>query len=907
MEPETARRALPVVLSMRCSSINFLTRGTKSVLEPDLLHAHEQDPVPLCINEKLLQMVGHSWWSLSVLDLDDFSRLERSYLFGQARDLITTNINGDPGVIFSDPTTSLFLPFWAKVFDELNLEPLYIVLIRHPLAVAKSLSAAMAETDSDSSLYLWCKYYLSTGYYLASQQIPFTVFDCDELLTFSPKEIKRLSRRLSRDIDHAESAAFESTSSGKSLNQHLEIHEAISTSREPLRNALEIYQLLRRMSENHPPGISPNDAQSLQQWHNDLVAKQPLFKIYDRLRLQNLHDQRQAEQTRAELAQAKSQIENLQSEPQEPSKNAIKFLVLGKLLKLRSVASFRSTVLGGTSLREVAGKSAEILPDHLVEEARKYFDPKYYLGQYADVLESGMDPFEHFMIHGWREGRNPSPQFQTLFYWNHSPDVKQAQINPLLHWLLHGRSEGRLTSPESIALDSDLFFIQPKALRPDDSQKVRTHDFEHKKEMMAWWNSTARKELMEKAIAIDPEIAFFNLVQATFLPPLFDRDYSRLVEAIGLLPSGKYDCVVLAPCGRMGGADLLTGTLSKALSKYETSIILRTDSPEWDRPSWYGDNVLAINLSDVFKHIQSKERALYTLLSILNPVHIFNVNSRLAFETIRMYGRQLAQSSRIHCYYFCSERDIVGRECGYPVHFFRQILPHLTTSLFDSLYLLNTLKNRYSLSDEESSRLLLFYSPSPKIDLDYLEGSALVDVQLARKNLRSRPRILWAGRFDRQKRFDLLVSIAQAMPWIDFDAWGKAVLDPPPLISQLPHNLTIHPPYESHAELPLGDADAWLYTSEWDGVPNVLIEIGSLGMPVVASGVGGVPELVNGKTGWLVEDYDSNEGYVTAIEKMMASPEMRRERALNLKEHVRSQHSQESYARLVTQILKRQS
>jgi glycosyltransferase involved in cell wall biosynthesis len=876
-------------------------------LEPDLLHAHEQDPGSLSINEKLLQVVGHSWWSLSVLDLDDFSRLETSYLFGQARDLITTKINEDPDVIFADPTTSLLLPFWAKVFDQLNLEPLYIVLIRHPMAVAKSLTAAMAEPDSDSSLYLWCKYYLSTAYYLVSQQIPFTVFDWDELLASSPKEINRLSRRLSRDIDHAESAAFESVSSGKSLNQHLEIHEAISTSREPLRNALEIYQLLRGVSENHPPGISPSGAQSLQQWHNDLVAKQPLFKLYDRLRLQNLHYQRQAEQIRAELGQAKSQIENLQSEPQEPSKNAIKFPVLGKLHKLRSFASFRSILLGGTSLPEVAAKSAEILPDHLLEEARKNFDPKYYLSQYADVLEARMDPFEHFMIHGWREGRNPSPQFQTLFYWNHSPDVKQAHVNPLLHWLLHGKSEGRLTSPESIARDSDLFFIQPKDLRPDDSQKVRTHDSEQKKEMMAWWNSTARKELMEKAIAIDPEIAFFNLVQATFLPPLFDRDYSRLVEAIGLLPQGKYDCVVLAPCGRMGGADLLTGTLSKALSKHETTIILRTDSPEWDRPSWYGDNVPAINLSGVFKHIESKERALYTLLSILNPVHIFNVNSRLAFETIRMYGRQLAQSSRIHCYYFCSERDIEGRECGYPVHFFRQILPHLTTSLFDSLYLLNTLKNRYSLSDEEAKRLLLFYSPSPKIDLDYLEGSVLVDVQLARKNLRSRPRILWAGRFDRQKRFDLLVSIAQAMPWIDFDAWGKAVLDPPPLISKLPHNLTIHPPYESHAELPLGHADAWLYTSEWDGVPNILIEIGSLGMPVVASGVGGVPELVNGKTGWLVEDYDSKEGYVTAIEKMMASPEMRRERALNLREHVWSQHSQESYARLVTQILKRQS
>jgi len=346
--------------------------------------------------------------------------------------------------------------------------------------------------------------------------------------------------------------------------------------------------------------------------------------------------------------------------------------------------------------------------------------------------------------------------------------------------------------------------------------------------------------------------------------------------------------------------------LSKALQKQLPTIILRTDSPGWERPEWYDPNVPTLNLAEVLKNVEHKERALYTLLSILSPAHIFNVNSRLAFETILKFGLQLSQISRIHCYYFCSDLDEQKRETGYPVHFFRQILPHITTSIFDSQYLLNKLQRRYSLSEQETCKLILLYSPCP---LGAMTSSSqyLVDQQIARSNFRSRPKLLWAGRFDRQKRFDLLVAIAQAMPEVDFEAWGKAVLDPPPDLSSLPRNLLIHPPFKAYTELPLIDSDGWLYTSEWDGVPNILIEIGALGVPIVASDVGGVSELIHEETGWLVENCEEVVEYTKTIKKMLALAEIRRVKASALKDYVLSQHSQTMYGELVTQILCRKS
>lgn len=73
------------------------------------------------------------------------------------------------------------------------------------------------------------------------------------------------------------------------------------------------------------------------------------------------------------------------------------------------------------------------------------FDVKYYLAQNADVRAAAIDPLAHYFVDGWREGRDPSPRFDTSRYLDVNGDVKAAAINPLLHWFQYGQSEGRPT------------------------------------------------------------------------------------------------------------------------------------------------------------------------------------------------------------------------------------------------------------------------------------------------------------------------------------------------------------------------------------------------------------------------------------------------------------------------------
>jgi hypothetical protein len=76
------------------------------------------------------------------------------------------------------------------------------------------------------------------------------------------------------------------------------------------------------------------------------------------------------------------------------------------------------------------------------------FDREYYLAAYPDVANAGVDPFEHFITTGWREGRNPNLSFSVSDYLDFYPDVAIAGINPFLHYLVAGKSEGRLPRHE---------------------------------------------------------------------------------------------------------------------------------------------------------------------------------------------------------------------------------------------------------------------------------------------------------------------------------------------------------------------------------------------------------------------------------------------------------------------------
>ena len=75
------------------------------------------------------------------------------------------------------------------------------------------------------------------------------------------------------------------------------------------------------------------------------------------------------------------------------------------------------------------------------------FDRHYYLNAHADVRDSGVHPFLHYLVCGFLEGRCPSADLDNNYYRAQYRDVGCARVNPLLHYALFGKREGRSPLP----------------------------------------------------------------------------------------------------------------------------------------------------------------------------------------------------------------------------------------------------------------------------------------------------------------------------------------------------------------------------------------------------------------------------------------------------------------------------
>lgn len=59
------------------------------------------------------------------------------------------------------------------------------------------------------------------------------------------------------------------------------------------------------------------------------------------------------------------------------------------------------------------------------------FDEEYYINQYGEEIPNHMDPIHHFLLVGYKEGKNPNKDFVTAYYKN----KYKIKSNPFVHYL----------------------------------------------------------------------------------------------------------------------------------------------------------------------------------------------------------------------------------------------------------------------------------------------------------------------------------------------------------------------------------------------------------------------------------------------------------------------------------------
>ncbi|MEO8927803.1 MAG: glycosyltransferase family 4 protein [Caulobacteraceae bacterium] len=166
-------------------------------------------------------------------------------------------------------------------------------------------------------------------------------------------------------------------------------------------------------------------------------------------------------------------------------------------------------------------------------------------------------------------------------------------------------------------------------------------------------------------------------------------------------------------------------------------------------------------------------------------------------------------------------------------------------------------------------------------------------------------RVLWAGRIDAQKRPDLLLDIAQLSPQLIYEVWGT------PLISQNSAreaiagrpNIVYRGGFETFEAIDLSQIGCLLYTSAYDGTPNILLEAMGRGLPCVCSAVGGIPDLMAEGRGVLVDASAPAGAYVAALGGLMGDPAARQRMAGAGRDYIRRHHTLEGFERDVARLL----
>ena len=152
---------------------------------------------------------------------------------------------------------------------------------------------------------------------------------------------------------------------------------------------------------------------------------------------------------------------------------------------------------------------------------------------------------------------------------------------------------------------------------------------------------------------------------------------------------------------------------------------------------------------------------------------------------------------------------------------------------------------------------------SKKLKLIY-NGVHDVDPSLLAHPEQNPCNLVMTARFVPQKDHALLLSVLQdikKLPWrLDLIGTGPLQDETKAVVKEsgLHKRVVFHGQTHRVAEI-LAKAHLYVLTSNWEGLPRSIIEALRAGLPVIASDVGGVAELVeHGKNGYLVPQADKS-------------------------------------------------
>jgi O-antigen biosynthesis protein len=204
------------VLGMHRNGTSLITRGLQSLgayLGDDFLETRPDNPTGywenraiVAINERVLEAFGLKWESVAWIADERWAEPALRPLAAEAAGYLQAHFLGHRLWAFKDPRTSRLLPFWRSVLQSLDLAEDYVVAIRNPLSVVRSLHQRQA-MEASTSYLLWLLYMVPNLNRIADRR--FVVVDYDLVMADPRGQMERIARRLDISLDEASGGEIE--------------------------------------------------------------------------------------------------------------------------------------------------------------------------------------------------------------------------------------------------------------------------------------------------------------------------------------------------------------------------------------------------------------------------------------------------------------------------------------------------------------------------------------------------------------------------------------------------------------------------------------------------------------------------------------------------------------------------
>jgi glycosyltransferase involved in cell wall biosynthesis len=563
------------------------------------------------------------------------------------------------------------------------------------------------------------------------------------------------------------------------------------------------------------------------------------------------------------------------------------------------------------------------------------FDVSFYLDMNPNVAEEGMNALRHFVRFGAIEQLDPSPYFDTAYYLETYASARESKADPLTHYLTEG---AKLGHNPSLLFDTR-FYIE-SCFKPGSEADLASDN------PLVDYAKCGRHE---NRITRRPEPKFAlvdDAAQSLKLSPglVLQTSFAKTFEAIG----GPCKHLFLLGCLMRGGAErsachAIRLAVEKASSLKDILVIV-TDVSMITCLEWLPKGTRVVNLAELQKKLSVYDRGALTMRLMIatqaETVHIFN--SPRAYAAVAYYFDYYPRPQARILAYLCgyelyTEHNFSGFLNG-PLH---RAAPHLDMIITDNNRLREAINERYKHVCSIESKAVTCYQPlmttlhqdvplgpsaqvlQPKTQhKDPIEGNNRTDRndrnhrndrndrterterndrsdrqnQDNRQNPDEPQKVIWASRLDATKRPDLLARIAHSMPAVQFEVYGYSSSGYDFNFLRKLRNIKLMGEYSDFSEIPKSEKAVFLYTSEADGMPNVLLEAVGNGFPVVAPDVGGIRELITDNSGWLVRRFDDVDQYVKLLKYVLAHPQEAKDRGRRASNLLKQRHSWSAFS-----------